>query len=408
MSTKRIVLIIMCSLLAVMVTLMIIVFSQFAPFLNMLRPAQKPVIQAPSSSTVPAGPQTTTGQILPTLPSQPPIVTQPGHIHDFQFTQKVDPTCDSPGYSLYTCSCNMLDMRDITDALGHTYGAGKKVVFCEEEGYTEYVCIICNYADRQNITAPPGHDYRLVKTEEPTCTEDGYELHRCSRCDDEKQENLVPAPGHTDFDWVQNRAPGVDEPGEEVRQCSVCQFRETRDCEMTVTGVEPEDLGDRMEYIIHVGTKDTPRALRYSVKDYSKADLNIEYTGDGLLITNTGDSTKQILLAPLKNESVTIDSDGKPSGSIPTVPPTQPSTSTATPSTPTGTQPTAPTVPNSTPSRPPTETQPTVPTVPGGTQASTPDGSQPTTPTVPGSTQASTPGMSQPTVPSYTGGSLFI
>ena len=38
MSTKRIVLIIMCSLLAVMVTLMIIVFSQFAPFLNMLRP----------------------------------------------------------------------------------------------------------------------------------------------------------------------------------------------------------------------------------------------------------------------------------------------------------------------------------------------------------------------------------
>lgn len=398
MSTKRIVLIIMCSLLAVMVTLMIIVFSQFAPFLNMLRPAQKPVIQAPSSSaTVPAGPQATTGQIQPTLPSQPPIVTQPGHTHDFQFTKKVDPTCDSPGYSLYTCSCNMLDMRDITDALGHTYGAGKKVVFCEEEGYTEYVCIICNYADRQNITDPPGHDYHLVKTEEPTCTEDGYELHRCSRCDDEKQENLVPAPGHTDFDWVQNRAPGVDEPGEEVRQCSVCQFRETRDCEMTVTGVEPEDLGDRMEYIIHVGTKDTPRALQYSVKDYSKADLNIEYTEDGLLITNTADPTKQVLLAPLKNESVTIDSDGEVSGNVPTTPPTQPSTSTVTPSTPTGTQPSMP-----------TGTQPTTPTVPGDTQTSTSDGTQSTAPTLPSSTQPSTPEGTQPTVPVYTGGSIFI
>lgn len=372
MSTKRIVLIIMCGLLALMAVLMIVVFSQFVPFLNMLRPAQKPVVQNPSSTaTQPTQPVTTTTQKLPTLPSQPPIVTEQGHVHNFQFDRKVDATCETPGYSLYSCSCNMLDMRDLTDPMGHTYGTGKKIVLCEEEGYTEYTCIVCEHKDRQNVTDPPGHDYQLVKTVEPSCTEEGYELHRCSRCEAEKQENEISAKGHTDFVWFQTLAPGVGNPGEETRQCSVCEHKETRDCKMSVMNVIFDDMGDRKEYIIYVGTSETPNALTYTVKDYSRSrEIETEYTEDGLLIrlTSFTGEKHEVRLARLENVSAVIDASGELAEGTPTVPPTTPTTNTTTqPTVPTGTQPTTP-----------TGTQPTVPTT---TQPLGTTGTQPTVPT---------------------------
>lgn len=388
MSTKRIVLIIMCGLLVLMAVLMVVVFSKFMPFLALLRPKSDPVIQAPSTTaTVPTQPPVTTLP-KPTLPTQPPIITEPGHVHDFQFSQLVAPTCESPGYSLYTCSCNMLDMRDMKDPLGHTYGTGKKVVLCEEEGYTEYICTVCQYADRQNFTEAPGHNYELIETVDPSCAEDGYELMRCDRCEDEKQDNIVPALGHADFDWIESRAPGVGEPGEEIRQCSVCEHRESRECVMSVMRVDSEDQGDRMEHTVYVGTNNTPQALTYFIKDYSKTSWDIKYTSEGLRIKAL---STQILLEPLENDYVIIDGDGRPAGGIPTVPTTGPSTSTGTqptePDTSTGTQ---PTVPGGT-----TVTQPTVPSTPTGTQPDAPGTSTGTQPTLPGTSTGT-----QPTVPS--------
>ena len=349
MPLKRIVLIIMCALLLLTVIMAAVVIGRVAPTFQALlgggKPATKPTTTVTTPTTTVTAPTRPTTQATqpttqPTQPTQPTTQpTQPttvppvsGHQHEFELTSVEAPTCEIPGYSVYTCACGEVEMRDPVAAIGHSYGLGQKVVSCTEEGYTEYTCMNCGEKDRQNITDPLGHDNYLVERQEHSCTQDGYELYRCRRCNEETKENEIIATGHTDFTWIQLMPPGVDEPGEEFRRCTTCMEEETRPCQLKVTSKQELQGQEEMKgYIIFVGTETSPKALRYIVNDYSfSPDLFVSYSEEGLLISYTDKSGKSqtTTLAPLQEVELTIDSEGKIVEDLPDTDPETPSETT--------------------------------------------------------------------------------
>lgn len=71
------------------------------------------------------------------------------------------------------------------------------------------------------ITLTHTHDYKLVKTDDPTCTAEGTEYYECE-CGD-KTTKTIPATGHSWGDWTKG------DNDKEVRTCGTCGATETRD-----------------------------------------------------------------------------------------------------------------------------------------------------------------------------------
>ena len=330
MTAKRIVLIILCVLLAVMVILFAVVGNKFAPLLSILRGGQSGSKDPSTAPSTTVSQQTTapTGTPQPTLPTQSETFpTEPGHEHEFTFSKVVEAGCGTMGYTVYECSCGKTDLRDIVDALEHSFGTGRKVAAtCEGEGYTEYECSHCGYLDRRNVSDPLGHEYVLVETVEPSCVQDGYELYKCETCQGEKKENEVIATGHVCGEWVETTAPGPGQPGEDSAVCTVCGETVTRPCELELRGVLPEHYDTHHVYTVLVGTRTTDRALVYTVIDYSCSyEVYFHYREDGLVVEYRGEELTT--LQALQEIVLTIDEDGRMIlGDVPQPPaPTEPS-----------------------------------------------------------------------------------
>ena len=196
--------------------------------------------------------------------------------HDYKAVV-TSPTCTNDGYTTYTCSvCDNAYTDDVITALGHTVVIDEAVApDCENTGLTEGKhCSVCHQVlVRQEIVSALGHDYIAVVTA-PTCTTAGYTTHTCSVCDDSYVTDIVAAHGHTADDvvvenyvaptctedgsydnvtycavcdeqlirekqsisatghnmgdWVETKAPTCNEEGSERRDCSLCDYFETR------------------------------------------------------------------------------------------------------------------------------------------------------------------------------------
>lgn len=346
MPLKRIVLIIMCALLLLTIIMATVVIGRVAPTFQALLGGGKPVtkptttVTTPSTTVTQPTPPTTQATQPTTQPTQPTTQpTQPttvpptsGHVHTFELTSVEEPTCEIPGYSVYTCACGEVEMRDPVEQTGHNFGPGQKVVSCTEPGYTEYTCMVCGATDRQNITDPLGHDNYLAERQEHSCTQDGYELYKCRRCGEETKENEIVATGHTDFTWIELMPPGANEPGEEFRRCTTCMEEETRPCQLKVTSKqESQGDADLKGYIIFVGTDTTPNALCYIINDYSfSSNLKVSYTEDGLLLvySDKNGEIQNVTLPPLQDVELNIDADGKIVEDLPETEPEIPSETT--------------------------------------------------------------------------------
>ena len=66
------------------------------------------------------------------------------HVHNFVFEQTVDATCTTNGYSLYRCSCNETEMRDISAALDHIRPDPGSSYSNKGDGTHEYTCTRCS------------------------------------------------------------------------------------------------------------------------------------------------------------------------------------------------------------------------------------------------------------------------
>ena len=89
----------------------------------------------------------------------------------------IPPTCETMGYTEYTCEHCGIYYADYTDALGHNYGepCAIGIVRCTERTTYESYCDRCN-ATRRSSKAAAGHSYAEVSENEIEVT---YECQAC-------------------------------------------------------------------------------------------------------------------------------------------------------------------------------------------------------------------------------------
>ena len=66
---------------------------------------------------------------------------------------------------------------------------------CETNGSELYSCSLCGETRTGNIPAL-GHSGAFVETVDPTCTENGYDVYHCDRCNEDYHSNDTPAFGY--------------------------------------------------------------------------------------------------------------------------------------------------------------------------------------------------------------------
>ena len=371
MPLKRIVLIIMCTTLAVMVIMMGVLVGKVAPFFGALfGPDEPDQTDPPTTQTDPTTDPTTEPTTQPTVPptTQPtvPPTTQPAHKHDFSGVQEEHkPTCEAAGYTIYVCSCGETKL-ETTEPLEHSFGAGKLISpTCDAEGYTLRKCSVCGFEERTDIKEPLGHSYKITETVTVNCEQDGYVESQCERCKDIKRENVIkatghawvkgethdpscteegyteytcsnngcgekkeddkiPALGHSFGDWEIQTEPAAGKPGTEVRKCSVCEVTETRELELGILeekGINTSADNACNHFIINVGSKDSAgkevTVYSYEITDYSRVLTSGSFAYDpekGLLVTVSGKDP--YVLAP-GNGKLTLDKDGKVTANAP-------------------------------------------------------------------------------------------
>ncbi|MBQ9762506.1 MAG: hypothetical protein IJV82_05450, partial [Oscillospiraceae bacterium] len=133
------------------------------------------------------------------------------------------PTCDSSGYTTYTCSvCGDSYKDNYVSAAGHTYTAKVTAPGCTTDGYTTYTCTTCGDSYKDSYVSASGHSwteatcntamtcatcgavsgnslghsYKSLVTA-PGCTTDGYTTYTCTICGDSYKDSYVSASGHS-------------------------------------------------------------------------------------------------------------------------------------------------------------------------------------------------------------------
>ena len=101
--------------------------------------------------------------------------------HDYTITV-VDPTCTEDGYTFYVCKvCDHTEKDDIEPA-SHKYDNGVVTdPTCTTGGYTTFTCTVegCGYS-YQTAKTDPAHKYDAGVVTAPTCTVDGYTTYTCT------------------------------------------------------------------------------------------------------------------------------------------------------------------------------------------------------------------------------------
>ena len=331
MTLKRIALITMCVMLTATIALGVVVLVRVSPLVSALMGGGASLENQPGSSS---SSEESSSQTPPSSSEVPP--SQDNHEHEFFWSASHAATCDSAGYSIYTCACGKTEMRDHVKALGHSYGAGKLIAAtCEAGGYTLKTCSVCRHEERRDLVDPLGHNFVAVEERKETCTEpwyiktqcsnsgceletetygpipaghayqdgtpvppsceeDGYTPQICSECGDEtkKSGSEVPKLGHSG-DWVITREPAAGDPGQESRTCTNCGETWTRACALTMVDSEPDEQADHRLYTVQITAKDSQGqdvvVYTYTVLDYVMVgQVDFAYEEEtGLLVSVT-------------------------------------------------------------------------------------------------------------------------
>ncbi len=155
------------------------------------------------------------------------VIAPLGHAYS---KKTVDPTCESDGYSVYSCArCGDSYTSDMVPALGHDYHSEEKSATCAEGGYIKYTCSNCNGYYVENEVEKLSHDYE-VSVISPTCLSEGYTLKTCKLCGDEVKENYTAKSDHG-YVLIKEKLPSSTEEGYRNYECSQCgaSYSETLD-----------------------------------------------------------------------------------------------------------------------------------------------------------------------------------
>lgn len=144
------------------------------------------------------------------------------HIHSF--TQKViAPTCETKGYTEFTCACGMIAKNDFVSPLGHSNSDWTiiKEATEEETGLQERTCSTCGKVEQEEIAKQEHSHIFDVNVVEPTCLESGYTEYTCY-CGYSYQDNIIYYLGHDFSDWIVTKEPTETTGGKKEKQCTRC------------------------------------------------------------------------------------------------------------------------------------------------------------------------------------------
>lgn len=104
-------------------------------------------------------------------PTQPAPTKPAENKHEHSYTSKVtSPTCESKGYTTYTCSCGNSYKSDYKDATGHNYKTETVAPTTEAKGYDIHTCSKCGKSYKDNYTDKLPAPTEPAPTEPAECT----------------------------------------------------------------------------------------------------------------------------------------------------------------------------------------------------------------------------------------------
>ena len=131
-----------------------------------------------------------------------------------------------------------------TYKLIHSYTAVVTEPSCESEGYTTYTCSDCGYSYKDNFV-PKSHvaaDAGTVTA--PTCTEKGYTTYTCSKCGETYKSDYVDALGHSyseaEFVWTEDSSAEYGWTVTAAKTCANCSDKLI--AEVTITKTSYKEL----------------------------------------------------------------------------------------------------------------------------------------------------------------------
>lgn len=138
-------------------------------------------------------------------------------------------TFETKHFSYYTVT--RLTPKQRCEFYGHSETTRKVNATCEEDGYTQHVCVRCAKTWKTDVTERLGHSYE-EKTVAATCEKDGSKTETCKHCKDERT-TVLPKTGHR-WETVTETAATCTKQGEKQ---SVCRNDK---CGQTKTEVIPK------------------------------------------------------------------------------------------------------------------------------------------------------------------------
>ena len=132
-------------------------------------------------------------------------------------------TCETDGFTTYTCDCGAKYTDETVLATGHKYGDWKEVAAPTESslGKEERVCGSCSKKETRDIPkliSGHTHSYSAVITKKATCTSEGIKTFSCS-CGAAYTETI----GKTEHKYSDTVVtPTCATPGYTKHTCSVC------------------------------------------------------------------------------------------------------------------------------------------------------------------------------------------
>ncbi len=154
--------------------------------------------------------------------------------HDMgEWYLEIAPTCTEVGYNRRDCqrSCGYFE-REPINVLGHDYKESSRTEpDCENDGEVIHKCQNdgCD-SETKEILIKLGHEFGTTVVD-PTCTSDGYTLYDCQRenCDYSEKRDEKEKLGHNMGEWSVVTTPTATTKGEERRDCTRCDYFETRE-----------------------------------------------------------------------------------------------------------------------------------------------------------------------------------
>ncbi len=237
-------------------------------------------------------------------------------------SQTVEATCQSGGYTQYSCGCGHSWTAEHTPIADHSWSEWVTTLEPTEnaEGEESRTCSGCGEAETRTLPKLEHvHSYTAVVTA-PTCTEDGFTTHTCA-CGDSYVDSYVDAAGHSWDEGVVTKEPTVEAEGEKTYTCAVCGGTKTEALPKLpdVTYDVPEDdsvqipendcfEGGTTVKVEEVTEEEVKEAVAEAMKDVAQQYIAYEFTAtkDDAQVQPSGKLTVTFTIPEGYSNNVTV------------------------------------------------------------------------------------------------------